>query len=127
VAVIEFEQKGFLAKYRQEDQEHQEGEEILSWRPWRYLAYLARKLFLSPESGAAGGGKLESMILTRRKLASAILNSAAATALAQTQPSPPATPDEELKAARDRIRATSETLAKQPVPIETEPALQFKA
>jgi hypothetical protein len=66
------------------------------------------------------------MKLTRRKLASAILNSAAVTALAQTQP-PPATPDEELKAARDRFKVTSETLAKQPVPIETEPALQFKA
>jgi hypothetical protein len=65
------------------------------------------------------------MKLTRRKLASAILSSAAATALAQTQPA--ATPDEDLKAARDRIRANSETLAKQPVPIETEPALQFKA
>lgn len=71
------------------------------------------------------GGKLESMTLTRRKLASAILNSAAATALAQTQPA--ATPDEELKAARDRIKANSETLSKQTVPIETEPALQFKA
>lgn len=65
--------------------------------------------------------------LTRRKLASAILNSAAATALAQTQPAAPATPDEELKAARERIKTNSETLAKQTVPIETEPALQFKA
>jgi hypothetical protein len=67
------------------------------------------------------------MRLTRRKLASAILNSAAATTLAQTQPPAPATPDEELKAARDRIRANSETLAKQPAPIEIEPAFQFKA
>jgi hypothetical protein len=66
------------------------------------------------------------MTLTRRKLASAILNSAAVTALAQSQP-PPATPDEELKAARDRVKANSETLAKQTVPIGTEPALQFKA
>ena len=62
------------------------------------------------------------MKLTRR----AILGSAAVTALAQTQPAP-ATPDEELKAARERIKTNSETLAKLAVPIETEPALQFKA
>jgi hypothetical protein len=65
------------------------------------------------------------MKLTRRKLAGAILSSTASTALAQTQPT--ATPDQELTTARDRFRSISETLAKQPVPIETEPALQFKA
>jgi hypothetical protein len=64
------------------------------------------------------------MKLSRRKLATAILSSAAATALAQT---PPATADDDLKTARDRIKANSETLFKQAVPIETEPALQFKA
>jgi hypothetical protein len=67
------------------------------------------------------------MKLTRRALAGAILSPAAAAALAQTQPAPPSTPDEELKAARDRNRSITETLAKLPVPIETEPALQFKA
>ena len=64
------------------------------------------------------------MKLTRRKLATAILSSTAATVLAQT---PPSTPGDELKAARDRFKAISDTLAKQTVPIETEPALQFKA
>jgi hypothetical protein len=67
------------------------------------------------------------MRLSRRQLASTILIAAATPALAQT-PSPlPANPEEELKAARDRLRANSETLAKLAVPIETEPALQFKA
>lgn len=67
------------------------------------------------------------MKLTRRKLAGAILSSAGATALAQTQTAPPGTPEEELKSARDRFKAIGEILTKQPVPIETEPALQFKA
>ena len=67
------------------------------------------------------------MKVTRRKLATVILNTAAATALAQTQTAAPATPDEELKAARDRIKANGETLARQAVPMDTEPALQFKA
>jgi hypothetical protein len=62
------------------------------------------------------------MKLTRRKLAAAILSS---TALAQTPP--PATPDDELKAARDRFKSVGEARAKQAVPIETEPALQVKA
>ncbi len=65
------------------------------------------------------------MKLTRRKLATAILSSTAAQALAQTPP--PATPDEELKAARDRFKTAGEALARQSVPIEAEPALQFKA
>jgi hypothetical protein len=65
------------------------------------------------------------MKLTRRGLAGTILNSAVAAALAQTQS--PTTPDDDLKAARDRIHANSETLAKLAVPIDTEPALQFKA
>jgi hypothetical protein len=64
------------------------------------------------------------MKLTRRKLATAVLNSAAFSALAQTSPS---TPDDDLKAARDRIKANTELLAKQIVPIDVEPALQFKA
>jgi hypothetical protein len=72
------------------------------------------------------------MKLTRRKLAkellaNTILSSAAVAALAQTQTSVPPTPDEDLKAARDRIKANSGTLAKQTVPMDTEPALQFKA
>ena len=44
-------------------------------------------------------------------------------ALAQT----PAAPEDELKAARDRIKAYGETLAKVEIPMSTEPAFQFKA
>jgi len=61
--------------------------------------------------------------LTRRKLAAAVLSAAAGNALPQT----PAAPDDELKAARDRLEATSAALAKQAVPMSTEPAFQFKA
>jgi hypothetical protein len=64
------------------------------------------------------------MKITRRALA-ATLTSAAA--LAQTQPATPATPDQELQAARGRVKANSEALAKQEVPMSTEPAFQFKA
>jgi hypothetical protein len=63
------------------------------------------------------------MKLTRRQLASALVSAAA---LAQTPPAPPATPDEELKAARARISANGAALAKQEVPMATEPAFQFK-
>ena len=63
------------------------------------------------------------MKITRRHLAVALASTA--TALAQTQP--PATADEELKAARDRLRANSETLARQEIPMALEPAFLFKA
>lgn len=59
------------------------------------------------------------MKITRRKLA-AVLTSAAAVAQAQT------TPDQELQSAKDRIKANSDLLAAQPVPMSTEPAFQFK-
>jgi hypothetical protein len=64
------------------------------------------------------------MRLTRRQLATAL---APAVALAKTAP-PPAAPaaDEELRAARDRVKTNGETLAGQPVPMATEPAFQFK-
>ena len=64
------------------------------------------------------------MKLTRRQLATALTSAAA---LAQTPSGPPATPEEELKAARDRLKANGATLAKQEVPMATEPAFQFKA
>lgn len=66
------------------------------------------------------------MKLTRRRLASAVLVPAAA-AMAQTQPAPPGTPDEELKAARDRAKSIGDALAQQTVPMSTEPAFVFKA
>jgi len=62
------------------------------------------------------------MKMTRRQLAAAAL--AVTAAKSQT---PAASPDEELKAARDRLKATSDTLAKQTVPMSIEPAFQFKA
>jgi len=64
------------------------------------------------------------MKLTRRQLATTLTSAAA---LAQTQSQPASTPAELLKAAKDRIKANSETLAHQQVPMATEPAFQFKA
>ena len=66
------------------------------------------------------------MKITRRKLAAAVFVPAASV-MAQTQPATPGTPDEELKAARDRAKLVTDALAQQTVPISTEPALQFKA
>lgn len=62
------------------------------------------------------------MKLTRRELASALT---AATAMAQTPPS--ASPEAQLQAARDRVKAIAARLASEPVPMATEPAFQFKA
>ena len=67
------------------------------------------------------------MKLTRRRLAAAVLTPLAAEAIAQTQPSPPGTPDDEIKAARDRMKSNSDTLSRQAIPMATEPAFQFKA
>lgn len=63
--------------------------------------------------------------MTRRKLAAAVAASAAAPLLAQTPALPSA--DDELQAARDRLKTNSDTLAKQSVPMSTEPAFQFRA
>jgi hypothetical protein len=64
------------------------------------------------------------MQITRRKLA-AVLTSGVA--LAQNPAAPPATPDDLLQAARDRNQANAAALAAEPVPMDTEPAFQFKA
>ncbi len=64
------------------------------------------------------------MKLTRRELGAAL---ASGTALAQETSRPPATPDEELKTARERVKANGERLAALAVPMATEPAFQFKA
>ena len=65
------------------------------------------------------------MKLTRRELVAAL---APAAALAQTAPPRvPGTPGEELQAAQARLKANSEALSKLTVPMETEPAFQFKA
>ena len=64
------------------------------------------------------------MKLTRRQLATALTSAAA---LAQTTSGPPATPEDELKAARDRVKANGAALDRQEVPVAVEPAFQFKA
>ena len=64
------------------------------------------------------------MKLTRRKLAT-VLVSATAMAAPQTAPTPAATDD--LTAARDRLQANARALAATPIPMDTEPAFQFKA
>lgn len=61
------------------------------------------------------------MKITRRTLAAAVLAAPAA-----AQPAP-AAPEEELKAARENLRRNAQALAKVKLPVETEPAFQFKA
>jgi hypothetical protein len=76
------------------------------------------------------------MRLTRRKLAAGVAAAAAswlaaAPLVAQTaapgQPRPALTPDDELKAARDRLKTNGDTLAQHDIPVATEPAFQFRA
>jgi hypothetical protein len=67
----------------------------------------------------------DAMKLTRRQLAASLAASAAA--MAQTQPAGFAGDDEELKAARDRLKTAAAELAKAEIPMATEPAFQFKA
>ncbi len=62
--------------------------------------------------------------ITRRKLAGVLSSFGALSSRAFAQTPPPADP---LQAAKDRIKATSEALAKEQVPMATEPAFQFKA
>ena len=66
------------------------------------------------------------MKLTRRELAAVVSATAMATATAQT-PQGSAAPANELQVARDRIKANSDLLAQQQIPMATEPAFQFKA
>ena len=63
------------------------------------------------------------MKFTRRQLAAVV----SATAMAQPQNGQPAAaPSDDLQAARDRLKANSELLAKQDVPVSTEPAFRFQ-
>jgi len=65
------------------------------------------------------------MKLTRRKLAATLVS---ATALsAQQTPVTPAPPSDDLKTARDRLKANAAALSVTPLPMATEPAFQFKA
>jgi hypothetical protein len=63
------------------------------------------------------------MKLTRRQLATVL---APAVALAGTAAQPAAAMDDELQAARNRVKTNGETLAGVTVPTATEPAFQFK-
>ena len=65
------------------------------------------------------------MKLTRRKLAVTLV-SATALSAQQTQVTPPAATDD-LKTARDRLKANAAAVAAIPIPMATEPAFQFKA
>lgn len=62
------------------------------------------------------------MKITRRKLAE-ILAAAPALASAQTAGDQP----DLLKIARDRMKSNSDALAKEPIPMSTEPAVTFRA
>lgn len=64
------------------------------------------------------------MKLTRRELAAAVMASAAAAAAQTGQPQ--SSPADELRTARGRVRANSETLARQSLPMSTEPAFRFE-
>ena len=66
------------------------------------------------------------MKLTRRKLVGAMISGAA---LAQPQPpqTPPASPDEESKFVAAEAKRRAEVLAEFPVPMQVEPAFEFKA
>ena len=65
--------------------------------------------------------------MTRRNLAALAL--ALPTSAQQRNPAPPipATPDEELRSAREGLRANAEQLSKVKLPIATEPATRFQA
>jgi hypothetical protein len=64
------------------------------------------------------------MQLTRRKLATTLVSALAAQ---QPQPAPAPAPTDDLKAARDRLQSNAAALAATPIPMDTEPAFQFKA
>ena len=65
--------------------------------------------------------------ITRRKLAALpmALSALASKGLSQTQAQAQA-PADPLQAAKERIKGTSDALAKEQVPMATEPAFQFK-
>jgi len=67
------------------------------------------------------------MKLTRRQLAS-MLTAASALAQGSSQtPAQPSTPEALLQAARDEVQANAARLASQAVPMNVEPAFEFKA
>jgi hypothetical protein len=67
--------------------------------------------------------KLDRMKITRRELAAVVTPAVAA--IAQT--TPPTSPLDELKAAQARLKASADALSRADVPMDIEPAFQFKA
>ena len=63
------------------------------------------------------------MKLSRRELAASLTLGAA---FAQTASQAPASPEAELQAAREEVKANVARLASQTVPMTTEPAFHFK-
>jgi hypothetical protein len=62
--------------------------------------------------------------ITRRKLAGVLISISAVWSSGLAQTPAPADP---LQAAKDRIKTAGDALAKEQVPMATEPAFQFKA
>jgi hypothetical protein len=65
------------------------------------------------------------MKLTRRELAAAL--AASAPLAGQAPGAQPENPAEELKAATERLRRSTETVSKFTLPMATEPAFSFRA
>ena len=65
------------------------------------------------------------MKLTRRQLAS-VAPAVLLPAALEAQPATPS-PDAELAAARERLKSNADALSAAAVPMDTEPAFQFKA
>lgn len=63
------------------------------------------------------------MKLTRRQLATVL---APAVALAGTAAQPAPAADDELRAARERVKSSGAALARHDLPMAAEPAFQFK-
>jgi hypothetical protein len=61
--------------------------------------------------------------ITRRKLAAVLISFSAISSRAFAQTQAPADP---LQAAKDRVKTAGDALAKEQVPMATEPAFQFK-
>jgi hypothetical protein len=60
-----------------------------------------------------------------RRQAAALLATSAALAAQTPNPPPSQSPDQQLQASRDALRQNLEQLAQFPLPMSTEPAIQF--
>jgi hypothetical protein len=65
--------------------------------------------------------------MTRRKLGAVLISSAALSPAQTAASAQTAAAADPLQAAKDRIKTASEALAKEQVPMSTEPAFQFRA